>query len=301
MSLSAVVANGMDESNAAAAFGLVADETRLAILRALGSAPYERYGGSLRFSELRERAAIRDSGKFNYHLQQLVGTFVREREEGYSLNYAGELLYRTVVGGFFTEDVDLEDFEAASSCLHCDATLEVRYEDNRLRVGCEECGREYQDVPFPPSAVETWDDEELLRAFDQWGRHNIMLFNRGICKWCGGPMPGEFQRVTRDHLTGDSESAVFVARNCENCRGFMYTTPGENVLYHPALVSFFYDRGVDVTSRPLWELEFVANGVREVRSEDPWAVEVAVAHGGDELRFVLDEDVEVAAVETREK
>ncbi|WP_158057557.1 helix-turn-helix transcriptional regulator [Halorussus halophilus] len=289
-----------DESNAAAAFGLVADETRLSILWALGSAPYEEYGSSLRFSELRERAEVRDSGKFNYHLQQLVGPFVRERDDGYSLNYAGELLYRTVVAGFFTDEVDLEGLESDSRCLNCDTPLTARYEDNRLRVACSDCGREYQDVPFPPSAVETWDDDELLEAFDQWGRHNILLFNRGICKWCGGPMPGEFDRVSDSHLTGERESAVYVARTCENCHGFMFTTPGESVLNHPAVVSFFYERGIDVTTRPLWELDFVADGVREVHSEDPWEVEVAVAHEGDELRFVLDEDIEVVETELRE-
>ncbi|MFC4552210.1 MULTISPECIES: helix-turn-helix domain-containing protein [Halorussus] len=283
------------------AFGLVADETRLRILRALGSAPYEEFEGTLRFSELRERAAVRDSGKFNYHLRKLVGPFVREREDGYTLNYAGELLYRTVVAGFFTDDADLENFDADAPCPTCGTTLRARYEDNRLRLACEDCGREYQDVPYPPSAVEAWDDDELLSAFDQWGRHNILLFNRGVCKWCGGPMPGEFRRVSGEGLTGDRESAVYVARACGNCNGFMYTTPGETVLYHPATVSFFHDRGVDVTARPLWELDFVADGVREVRSEDPWEVVVAVECDGDELRFVLDDDVEVTAVETPEE
>lgn len=290
-----------DESHPATdAFGLVADETRLAILRALGSAPYAEFEGTLRFSELRERAAIRDSGKFNYHLQQLVGPFVREREDGYSLNYAGELLYRTVVAGFFTDDVNLEEFESDSPCPTCGTPFDVRYEDNRLRLACSDCGREYQDVPYPPSAVEAWDDDELLRAFDQWGRHNIVLFSRGICKWCGGPMPGEFRRVSEDWLTGDRESAVYVARTCENCRGFMYTTPGENVLDHPAVVSFFYERGIDVTRRPLWELDFVADGVHEVHSEEPWEVEVAVVSNSDELRLVLDDDIEVVEIRDEE-
>ncbi|WP_435179660.1 winged helix-turn-helix domain-containing protein [Halorussus sp. AFM4] len=287
-----------DGLNPAEAFGLVADETRMTVLRALAEAPYEEYEGVLSFSELRDRAGIRDSGKFNYHLQQLVGRFVRERDGGYSLTYPGDLLYRTVVSGFFTDETDAGDVEPESGCLDCGSALDVRYEDARLRIACPDCDREFQDVPFPPTAVENWGDDELLRAFDQWSRHNIMLFNRGVCKWCAGPMPGEFRRVDSDTLTGEDESAVFVARSCENCRGFMFTTPGENVLYHPAVVSFFHARGVDVTDRPLWELAFVsATDPVTVRSEDPWRVEVTVACDGDELRVVLDEDVAVTAVE----
>lgn len=289
-----------DESPAATdAFGLAADETRLSILRALAEAPYEEFGSDLSFSELREQAGGPDSGKFNYHLQQLVGQFVRETDDGYALSYSGDLLYRTVVAGFFTDasESDGGGFETESLCLDCETSLRVRYEDTRLRIACPDCEREYQDVPFPPSAVETWEGEELLRAFDQWGRHNIMLFNRGICKWCAGPMPGAFRRVSRPGLTGERESAVYVARECENCRGFMLTTPGESVLYHPAVVSFFYERGVDVTARPLWELDFAADGVATVRAEDPWKVELSVACEGDELRLVLDDDVDVTEVE----
>ena len=34
------------------------------------------------FSELREAVGMRDSGQFNYHLDKLLGTFVRVTEEG---------------------------------------------------------------------------------------------------------------------------------------------------------------------------------------------------------------------------
>ncbi|PSP55985.1 hypothetical protein BRC82_03190 [Halobacteriales archaeon QS_1_67_19] len=143
-----------DGTDPADAFGLIADETRMTILRALAEAPYEEYGGSLSFSELRSRADVRDSGKFNYHLQQLVGQFIRETDDGYSLNYAGDLLYRTVVAGFFTDQTDADDVDTDSRCLDCETGLETRYEDTRLHIACPECGREYQDIPFPPTAVE---------------------------------------------------------------------------------------------------------------------------------------------------
>lgn len=59
------------------AFGLLGNETRLAILQALGDA-----ADPLSFSELRDRVWVSDSGQFNYHLDQLTGPFVGQTDEG---------------------------------------------------------------------------------------------------------------------------------------------------------------------------------------------------------------------------
>lgn len=77
------------------AFDALADETRLAILRALADRRQEApERPTLSFSELRERVGVRDSGLFNYHLSKLVGRFVRERPEGYELGHAGRRVIR---------------------------------------------------------------------------------------------------------------------------------------------------------------------------------------------------------------
>jgi hypothetical protein len=59
-------------------------EVRMDILRALAEAD-----GPVSFSRLRERVGLRDSGTFNYHLQELCRYFVRETREGYELGDAG--------------------------------------------------------------------------------------------------------------------------------------------------------------------------------------------------------------------
>lgn len=69
------------------ALSVLADETRIAILRALADADEP-----LSFSRLRERADVRDSGRFSYHLQRLCEYFVRETPEGYELGHAGARL-----------------------------------------------------------------------------------------------------------------------------------------------------------------------------------------------------------------
>jgi DNA-binding transcriptional ArsR family regulator len=279
-----------DSPDPADVFGVVADETRMTILRALAEAPYEEYGDTLTFSDLREAAGIRDSGQFNYHLDTLVGQFVERTDDGYSLTYPGELLYRTVIAGLFTRQTELEPRTIDSDCFDCGAPLEMEYDGTVLHVDCSDCGREYMGVEFPPSAVESRDDDRL-ETFNQWVRHHVLLMNRNVCVWCAGPMPGKIQYRDEDDET------PHVVRNCEHCGGFMWTTPGEVVLDHPAVVSFFYERGVDVTSRPLWELEFVVGDAVEVRSEDPWELVVTVACEGDEMRAVIDGNAEVIEIE----
>ena len=70
---------------AADALGALASEHRVAILRELAAADEP-----LRFSELRQRIGMDDTGRFNYHLGELRGRFVREVDGGYELGHAGE-------------------------------------------------------------------------------------------------------------------------------------------------------------------------------------------------------------------
>lgn len=73
-----------DAADPTDALSVLADETRLSILRALADADEP-----LSFSRLRERAGVSDSGRFSYHLRQLCEYFVRDTPEGYELGHAG--------------------------------------------------------------------------------------------------------------------------------------------------------------------------------------------------------------------
>lgn len=84
------MADERDSNDAVEALETLAEETRLDILRALAEqARADPEDPTLSFTELRERAGVRDSGRFNHHLQALCGRFVRERADGYELGYAG--------------------------------------------------------------------------------------------------------------------------------------------------------------------------------------------------------------------
>lgn len=238
---------------------------------------------------LRHRVGARDSGGFNYHLDRLEGTFVRKTEEGYRLRYPGSLLYRTVIAGYSTSRAEVDPFGTGSTCFECGSELEAEYGDGILSIECPDCGREYQLSEFPPSGAAHRSGEDLLYAFDQCVRHQLLLNTRGICYRCTGPMVPEVQRRSDFGPASEGEEMVFVARTCQYCGGFMFTLPGECVLYHPAVVSFCHERGVDVTERPLWELPFVFDPERTtVHGEDPWRIGVTVAADGDEMAVVID-------------
>lgn len=69
------------------ALAVLAEETRIRILRALAEAE-----GPMAFSELRRAVGVEDAGRFNYHLSRVCEHFVRETESGYELDGAGARL-----------------------------------------------------------------------------------------------------------------------------------------------------------------------------------------------------------------
>jgi len=71
-------------ANAAAAFDLLSDPTRVAILQELAAADEP-----LGFTALRERAGVQDSGRFNYHLTRLRDRLVTHTDRGYELTDDG--------------------------------------------------------------------------------------------------------------------------------------------------------------------------------------------------------------------
>ncbi|MFC7140198.1 ArsR/SmtB family transcription factor [Halosimplex aquaticum] len=116
----------------AEAFDVLSDETRLDILRALADAD-----GPLPFSRLRERAGIRDSGRFSYHLRRLCEYFVRETDEGYALGHAGS----RVVAATAT---------AAEAAEPQDEAAEPAEIDECPVCGAEDCERLFHVHLSPP-------------------------------------------------------------------------------------------------------------------------------------------------------
>ena len=78
----------------------LAEPARLEILLALAEA-----ATPVEYSTLRAATSIDDKGRFNYHLRQLRGTFVANRDGGYALDQSGRRFVDAAVDG----DLLLED------------------------------------------------------------------------------------------------------------------------------------------------------------------------------------------------
>ncbi|MFB6195427.1 MAG: winged helix-turn-helix domain-containing protein [Haloplanus sp.] len=283
------------------AFTLLADRTRIKIIRALGDASTPGVPETLTFSELRRRADISGSGRFNYHLKQLVGQFVEETDDGYRLSYPGVRVYQAMKAGTFTDCVRIDPFELDETCHVCGAPQEAGYLDSMFRVRCtdDDCGAVFYKYFCPPSSLTERDREGVLRAANERIRREIASMARGVCPWCCGRMTARVLPTDAEMPLRDNPAIRHrVLHACETCDGALYTRLGGLLVTHPAVVSFFYDHGVDVTQRHLWTLPFASSDERTtVTGTDPWRATVQVSCDDDTLQVRLDDEPSVVDVE----
>jgi len=303
----------------AEAFELVADETRARILRALGDATLERDGlPRLSYTELREAAGIRDSGRFNHHLQKLEGKWVTKHEDGYKLPMRGQLVYTALAAGSFTGDVTPNPFRLADRCPYCAHRLTARYTDDdvRLLVTCEFCGTGALNVYFPPNSLSAYDDKGLVDAAVRHSRMETGQLARGQCSRCAAGVDSELH--VRDPTAtlpwGMDRRALdaYVTYHCRECTGFHYTTVGEAASYHRRVREFCLVRGLDLDATRKWRHEWlITDRYATVERVEPPRVSVVVRvdpedpEGGpwdvgadvDALRVTLGTDATVVATE----
>ena len=267
------------------AFALLGDETRITTIRVLGTAG----GGPLTFSELRERVGTRDSGRFNYHLGKLVGTFLRRTDEGYELTYAGHRIVGAILSGEYTRHANGETFDLDSTCFRCGEVLVATYEDERVTIRCAECDDQRAAFGFPPGGFEGRSIEELTRAFDDWVMGVLRMICAGICFNCAGKMTGT---LTDDSPYLDEDEAVGVEFTCDRCGDNATLSVNSFLLFEPAVVAFHYDHGIDVDEVDTWNVSFTDEDV-EVLSEEPWRVRSVLEVDGDSLSLVVSEELSV--------
>ncbi|MEF8791900.1 MAG: winged helix-turn-helix domain-containing protein [Haloarculaceae archaeon] len=285
--------DGTSETGPEEAFALLGNETRADILRVLGEEPWS----GLSFSELRSRVGGDvDSGRFNYHLQQLVGRFVTREEDGYRMRPEGVTLYRAIRAGTYTRSTSVEPFEAGIDCYFCGAAVEAWYEDGTFTVQCPDCSHVYTHTMMPPSTVEGEERAALLDRVDQYNRHRALAVSRGVCPICVNAPETTLVPAEETWFEGGEDLETFVRHECDHCGLSHHMSVGLALVYHPALVSFFHERGLDVTSVRYWELEFATTDrYVTVRATDPWEVLLRVPRDGDALELVVDGDLAVSA------
>jgi DNA-directed RNA polymerase subunit RPC12/RpoP len=275
------------------AFGLVANELRIEILRALRESP----GEPLPFTALQSRVDVPDSGKFNYHLGLLVPEFVRKTDDGYLLTHAGQRIIGAAVSGVLTESgtVDLGPVPAGD-CMFCGGALDARYDDGDVAVDCPECDRLIMALPVPPVVVADVAPQELPRVVS---RHVLTLtqqLSRGLCKLCHGRVDATLTALS------DEESVAYrptldVRFECRNCGDRTSLNVGATLMDHPAVTSFLFDAGIDLRESYVWELVSLLDPDESIVGEDPPRLKLAVQLDGESIALWLDESATVVDYE----
>jgi hypothetical protein len=165
------------DEGGAAAFDAVSDEVRLGVIKAFVEERSRRRETLdledrdditddvvlLSFSELWDAVGIEDSGRFNYHLDKLVGRFVHRTPKGYMLTVAGHRLAGSIVAGRY-ETTAAAPERVDRYCPACGSQLTAMYTGGALSLLCENDHgsdqAENDDAPFEA-------DEDLADAIDE--------------------------------------------------------------------------------------------------------------------------------------
>lgn len=293
-----------EDRSAADVFRLVADDTRVDILRAVAVARHERDPvgsgpAELAFSEVYDRVAVESTSKLSYHLGELVGTYLRKSDDGYSLTHAGERIVRFVLSGNYERAESFGPEPVDGVCVFCgEETLEAELSRRFFRIDCTACGRPVTGQPTTPAQVRTRDTDALLQSVERQSAVVARQVRDGTCPECGGALATEVRRIDESPLP--DADPFLVASTCETClRG--YNSPlTYSVVYHPASVAFHWDRGVDVTTRGVWRFNehlYEGRWTAERVASDPDEYEVVLRHEDDAVRLSLDADATVVATE----
>lgn len=269
------------------AFWLLSDETRIAILRAVWDASAD----PVSFSDLRAAVGAPDSGRFNYHIDKLTGHFLSKADGGYTLTQAGREVIRAVLAGTLTEQPRLDPEPIDGHCADCGSSLVAEYDEYGV-IECRDCETTVMWNEFPPAGLEDRDPEAFARAFDRWTQHRFRMAIDGICPSCASGMS-----VHLPHPPANSDGERSVLHRCENCEYEARVPLFGHVIQHPAVVSVYYESGLDVTAMPYWELQALARAYTEdVVSTDPWRAHVTIETDEHSLRLTLDDSLAVSDV-----
>jgi hypothetical protein len=309
------------------AFAALGSETRMGVVRTLFEA--ERDAGrpvTRSFSALFEASDEETTAGFAYHLRELPETYVQkvlagdaaagadaqeseadgDAEAGYRLTAAGRRVARAIAAGTLTESADRAPVNLSASCPFCaEPALTAAGDDTVLTVACGGCEREILALPFPPAGYRAHDDGSLPTAVNDYYRGRIATMREGTCPECGGPVetaaellgeeahPGE-KGATEAPLSEETATDSPVARArmaCTAC-GYRLRCPVTlTVLDEPAVVAAFHAVGVDLSTRPLWNVG--PEWGERVVSTDPLAVRVTAHVGDTDLACFVGRDLSV--------
>lgn len=281
------MANG---GGAADVFELVGHPDRLSIVEVLIDERRESEDPYLRFTDLRNESDIEDTGRFNYHLDQLLGTFVMKTDDGYKLSSYAHRIMSPMMGGVYDPDRASDAIETAGECPECGSDLRIEPYETVLQLCCEQehvINRGLLGYPGVLSDRQAADANEALGLLNRQG---VELAVGGTCPTCHGPVDGEIG-------LDDREEYYFFEAPCGTCGNQFANTIGGVVLTHPAVVGFLHDHGIDMRETTPWELPVAYPGAETVESTDPLRLSVELTRDGETLTATVDRSGDVVSTE----
>lgn len=288
----------------AAAFGALSDETRVSILRELYAAVRAERGHetAVSYSDLQRAVGAEDSGRFNYHLEQLVGRFVERTDDGYELREAGRAVARLLHRGTLTGGAEFEPRPVETACRLCGGPLRVAYDDQHLVVTCEDCPGVFGDhgggglhaaMDVPPSAVGNRDAAALLAVAVRRFEHRAAMSGGGTCPECCGRVRTELQVCaahdpapeTWDYEPRPTEPCaacgrvvpVVAATTCESCDRWRFGPPVVAAADDQTVRRLLAERLPAGGWARFAAARWLPTGLR--RGEDGWRVELSSPDG----------------------
>lgn len=301
------------------AFALLGNEVRISIIHELAKAEEP-----LGFNDLWHRVGISDSGRFNYHLGELEGHFVRKGADGYVLLEAGRNVVHAVYSGMLTEYPERRREQIDQPCLLCEEPIEIEVTHQGLARFCTVCSGAYGSrvvegermtaergysgtMSLPPAAFEGRTLSDAYRTGQIILNLRMMHRARSICHHCAAPLEHEVQ-VCEDHdmepggicgscgvLSGPYQ--VSVQSRCVNCTLRMGGDLGFMLYGRSSWMAYLLEQGINpvtatAAERPDWS--------HEVLTTDPFTGAFRWHGEADTIRITVDEALDVIDV-TRER
>lgn len=236
---------GVDPA-ATATVEMLANETRLRVILALGRRQAERpTEPAVGFAELRRLADVEDSGNFAYHLDRLRDWFVTHTDAGYVLTDAGTQVASVLHAGTLAPG-EATTRETDHECAVCGEPIRARATGGGVEFTCES-GHGFREIGLPAAALERSVGHALREAIRRM-LSDLETTATGVCARCHQPVDWELRAVE------DDLGAYHATARCTAC-AMVYGSP----LVGWAVADWdvrarLQLTGVDLLELPPWEL-----------------------------------------------
>ena len=272
------------------AFALLGHRLRLEILVALLADWRAAYTDPRGYAELMRAVGEPDSGKFNYHLRKLTGSYVRKTDAGYVPTASATALYRAVLATRPTVQATRTTLDPEADCPACGVPLTGTYEAGFVSLVCPACAspRAAFSYPFPQNGLDGRTDAEVFTALDGRVRAEVGLARSGQCPDCAGEIA---VTVTPTALDVPEEEPVELT--CETCTWQVSVDPLTPLLSETRVAAALSEIGISVETTNAWELPTPA--VVD-SSEESAALRLEVTHDGMTATIDVDAQLQVVGV-----